>query len=1088
MPKLTCLTRVLLLVCMLLSIQFSSYSQQKTVSGKITSSADGAAVAGATVTVKGANISVASGADGVFTINVPAEKTVLVITAVGFDGQEISIQGHAAVDVALKGSANTLNEVVVTGYSSQRKKDITGSVSVVNTKEMVANPGSNVESMLQGRAAGVTVGTSGVPGAGAAVRIRGYSTFNSNEPLYIVDGARVGSIVDLNPNDIESMQVLKDGSSAAVYGAAAANGVIVITTKRGKGKPKVNYDFYYGFQQLTRKYDLLNTAEYGEYLLKLQKGIPGQTATKFNLGQYNGGLDSTDTPVIPEYILAGNKSGVQAGDPAADPSLYKLDLNDVNGAGTYLIVPANKQGTDWLGEVSQVAPIQSHSLSISGGTETGNYLLGLNYYSQDGIIKYTGYDRYSIRANTSFTVKNVLRIGENLQISYIDKHGFTNQDEGNSISMAYRMQPIVPVFDIAGNYAGTRGSNLGNASNPYANLERAYPNKDRKVGVLGSVYAEIDFLKYFTFRSVAGIDWGSSYWYYFNVPQYENAEGRGGIGQYGEGHNNGYNFNWYNTVSFHKMFGDKHDVRALVGTEMVENSSRGVDGNSTNYFSFDRNFWQISSGLATGQSANSYEYRLRKYSPLIAKVDYTFADKYLFSASFRRDGNSNTFGPNHRYGNFPSASFGWRISEENFMAGKIKWLDDLKLRVGYGKLGNDNTNDFGFITTYAFDAWSASYPVDGSNTSFQAGFRQKMVGNPNVKWEESTTLNVGFDASMFGNKLNIALDLYDKKTTDLLYDKQLDPTIYGLPDRQPTNIGDMDNKGIDLAATYRFTIARDWNFDAGLTFSKYNNKVVRIADPFFEGDRSRIDPFNRSAAGHEMSSFYGYVIDGFFTSQAEMDAIDQPQEGIGKWKYKDLSGPNGKPDGKITSDDRTWIGSPHPDFTMGFNLGVTYKNFDFASFIYLKAGGQIANYVRYWSDFNTFQGNRDRRVLYDSWTPDHQNAKLPILDGSDGYSGQQPSTYFIEPGGYLRMKNLAIGYRLPASILRRAGIDRIRLYVQAQNLFTITKYTGLDPELSTKDVGRGDYRPNKTDARNLGVDYGNFPTPRVWTFGANVTF
>lgn len=1069
--------------CILLSPQI--YAQQKTVTGTITNAKDNSPIVLATVSVKGTKVAAVTGANGEFSITVPAGKNTLVVSSVGYEEDEVSIANTSSVKLSLKERTNALNEVVVTGYSAQRKKDITGSVTVVNAKELVANPGSNVESLLQGKASGVTVGTSGVPGAGASIRIRGFTTFNQNEPLYVVDGARVGSISDLNPNDIESLQVLKDGSSAAAYGAAAANGVIIVTTKKGKGKAKVTYDAYYGTQSLTKKFDLLNTEEYGQYLLKLQQGAD-PTLTSYKLGQYNGGQLTTTTPIIPEYILAGTASGVQAGDPAADASKYKLDLNDVNGAGTYLIVKANKTGTDWLGAVTQAAPMQSHNVSVSGGSETGNYLLGLNYYNQDGIVDFTGYKRYSVRANTNFIIKNKVRVGENLQVSYIDKHGFNNQDEGNAISMAYRMQPIVPVFDIKGNFAGTRGSNLGNAENPYASLYRAQNNKDRKVGIIGSAYAEFDFLKYFTARSVIGMDYGTSYYYNFGVPSYENAEGRGGVGNFNEGQNFGYQMTWFNTLSFKKSFG-KHDVKALVGTEMVEGAGRVLDNSNNTYFSFDRNFWQINSGLSTTPAGHSYEYRYRKQSPVIAKVDYNYLDKYLLSGSFRRDGSSNAFGPNSKFGNFSSLSAGWRISEEAFLHNKFSWLNDLKLRIGYGILGNDNTKDFGFITAYKFDN-NAGYPIDGSNTGFTQGLRLFAIANPNIKWEQSATTNVGLDATMFNNKLNVVLDLYTRKTSDLLYEKQLDPILYGSVDRQPTNIGDMTNKGIDLAINYRTTLGREFKIDAGLSFSLYRNKVDNIADPFFDGNRSRIDPFNRSVQGRPMSSFFGYIIDGFFQNQAEVDASKQADKGIGKWRYKDLSGPGGKPDGFITPDDRTFMGSPHPNFTAGINLNASYKNFDIATFLYWKNGGQLINYVRYWTDFNTFQGNRDRRVLYDSWTPTHRDAKLPVLDGSDGASGQTPVSYYVEPGGYLRLKNLSIGYTLPADLIRKIGVDKLRFYLQAQNLFTVTKYTGLDPELSTQQVGKGDYRQAKSDANSLGVDYGNFPTPRIISVGLNLTF
>jgi len=1057
---------------------------QKNVTGKITGS-DGQPVVGATVSVKGTTAATKTSPTGDFEISVPAGGTTLVVTSIGFDPLEVPVGNSTSLAISLRERVSNLNEIVVTGYTAQRKKDITGAVSVINAKELTANPGSNVESLLQGKASGVTVSTSGVPGAGASIRIRGYTTFNQNEPLYVVDGARVSSISDLNPNDIETMQVLKDGSSAAAYGAAAANGVIIITTKKGKGKPKISYDGYYGVQKITKTFDLLNTEEYGQYLLKLQQGIPGQTATTFNLGQYNGGQTSTATPVIPEYILAGTASGVQAGDPAADPSKYKLDLGDVNGPGTYQIVAANKTGTDWMKEITKAAPIHSHNLSVSGGSDAGNYLFGLNYFDQDGIIRYSGYKRYSIRANTNFIIRKVIRLGENLQVSYIDKAGFNNQDEGNAISMAYRMQPIVPVYDIAGNYADTRGSNLGNASNPFANLQRSANNKDRRVGVIGSAYAEFDFLKDFTFKSVVGMDYNTNYYYYFNLPQYENSEGRTSQSSFNEGQSFNYQMTWYNTLSYRHTF-DKHDIKALLGTEMVEGKGRNVDANTNTYFSTDRNFWQVGAGLSTTPFGNTGEYSFRKYSPIIARVDYVYNEKYLLSATYRRDGSSNTFGPNNKYGNFSSASLGWRLSQESFMEG-ISWLNDLKVRVGYGILGNDNTADFGFITSYIFDKGAAGYPIDGGNTGFAQGFRHQKVANPDIKWEQSATTNVGIDATVF-NKLNIVLDLYSRKTTDLLYNKTLDYTLYGHVDAQPTNIGEMTNKGIDLGLNYRTNITRDLKLDAGVTFSLYRNKVGDIADPYFEGSRSRIDPFNRSITGRPISSFFGYIVDGFFQDQAEVDALDQGNKGIGKWRYKDISGPNGKPDGKITPEDRTFMGNPHPDFTAGFNINLTYKNFDFSTFVYWKAGGDLVNYVRYWTDFNTFQGNRDKRVLYDSWTPDHRDARLPVLDGADGASGQVPVSYYVEPGGYFRMKNLSIGYSIPSSIISKAGIERFRIYLQAQNLFTITKYTGLDPDISTQLVGRGNYRDARSDANSLGVDYGNFPTPRILSVGVNVTF
>ncbi|HUR11747.1 MAG TPA: SusC/RagA family TonB-linked outer membrane protein, partial [Flavitalea sp.] len=695
--KSTCIRLLLSGVMLLFATMAMS---QKTVSGKVTVGANKQPIFGATVAVKGTSVATQTNADGFFSIKAPSDKSVLLITFVGHEPQEIPINSRDAVEVTMKETTSTLTDVVVTGYSSQAKKDITGSVAVVNTKELIANPGSNVESLLQGRAAGVTVGTSGIPGAGSNVRIHGYSTFGNNEPLYVVDGTRVGSISDLNPGDIESMQVLKDASAASIYGSAAAGGVIIITTKKGKtGKPRVTYEAYYGRQTFTKRLDLVNTKEYGDYLFLLQKNAGQLDASgNFAHGQYAGPTGKSTSPIIPAFIYAGGgltggkSGGIAAGDAAADASKYSLNLFDVNGPGTYQIVAANPNGTDWLGAILQKAPMQNHQVTVSGGSDAANYLFGLNYFDQDGIVYTTKYKRYSVRANTSFTIKNKVKIGEFLQVNYIDRGGtnaFVNQDEGNPISFSYREQPIIPVFDIKGNYAGTRGSNLGNAANPYANLDRRKDAKDRKIGVIGSVFAEASFLRYFTLRTNLGMDYGNSSNYVFLPPVYENAEGRGGNGSFSEGQSWGYLMTWYNTLSFNKTFRDIHEIKAMVGTEVVQEQGRSVSGNTTNYFNFDRNFWQIGATLNPTPFGTSSEYRSRKYSPIIAKVDYAFRDKYLFSASFRRDGSSEAFGPTSKYGNFPAFSVGWRVSEEPFFQ-NINGINDLKIRVGYGVLGNDN--------------------------------------------------------------------------------------------------------------------------------------------------------------------------------------------------------------------------------------------------------------------------------------------------------------------------------------------------------------------------------------------------------------
>jgi TonB-linked SusC/RagA family outer membrane protein len=1091
--KLTVL-RLWVATCSFLLFSIVSFSQQTSVTGKITD-ANKQPVFGATVLVKGTTNGVTTNESGNFTIMIPSKQSVLIVSYVGFESIEVPAN-RSDFNISLTDRSSALNEVVVTGYSSQVKKSITGSVSVVNVKELVANPGSNVQNLLQGRAAGVTVGTSGIPGAGSNVRIHGYSTFGNNEPLYVVDGARVGSITELNPNDIETLQVLKDASAASIYGSAAAGGVIIITTKKGRsGRPKITYDTYYGRQTFTKRLDLMNTKEYGDYLFLLAKNA-GQlnAAGEFSHGQYAGPTGKSTVPIIPAFIYAGGgqpggkSGGIAAGDPAADPAKYKLNLFDVNGPGTYQIVAANQQGTDWLGAILQDAPMINHQITASGGSDNSNYLFGLDYFDQKGIVYTTRYQRYSIRANTSYTIKNKVRIGENMQVYFTNRSGvqaFLNQDEGNPIAFSYRMQPIVPVFDIAGNYGGARGANLGNSSNPYANLDRRKNGREKRIGVIGSVFADVDFLHYFTFRTNLGIDYGNNASFLFTGPIYENPEGRTNVAQFVEAQSYGYQMTWYNTLNFKKTFKNVHAVSALVGTEMVQNEGRNINTSASDFFSLDPNFQQTASSLSLTPFGSSTLFRSRKLSPIIAQVNYSLKDRYIFSGSFRRDGSSDAFGPKNKYGNFPAFSLGWRLSEEPFF--HVKGINDFKIRFGYGILGNDNISSLAFLNFFTI-ANDASYPINGSNTSFTPGLRHQTIANPDIKWEQTTTSTLGFDATLLNNRLSVTVDLYNRETTDLLFEKELDPSLFGgFIARQPINIGNMNNKGIDLAVSYRGTKGKDFRYDVSTTFSLYKNKVGTLADPFFEGDRTRIDPFNRSVTGKPLSSFFGYLIDGFFNDANELAALNQAGKFIGGWRYKDLSGPGGKPDGKIGPEDRTFMGSPHPDFVMGFNINLAYKGFDFATFLYLKAGGQLANYTRYWTDFNTFQGGRTRRVLYESWTPENHNALLPRITSNDATSGTLPVDYYIEPGGYLRMRNLSLGYTLPKNITDRIGIDRLRFYVQGQNLFTITKYTGLDPEISTVDAGRNTFTRRFAD-RNLGVDVGNYPTNKSIIFGLSLGF
>jgi TonB-linked SusC/RagA family outer membrane protein len=1039
------------------------------VSGRVTGD-DGQGVPGATVVVKGTTVGTATDAQGNFTLNVPDGNGTLLISFIGYKTQEVPINNRSTVNVTLASDAQALQEVVVTGYTTQEKRDIIGAVSVVEPEELLKTPAANVQQQLQGRVAGVATTGTGQPGAGAKVRVRGFGSFGANDPLYVVDGVPTFSINEINPNDIESLQVLKDASSASVYGSRAANGVVIITTKTGKsGAPKLNVASYYGTQVAPKGPELLNTQQYGEYLWRSAAGAGQAFGTTAPDGSIYGHpqFGNGTQPVIPTYILP---SGAQT----ADESVYSIDPNNFNQ-----IVRANPEGTDWWDAVFDPASIQSHQVGVTGGNENSAYAFSFNYFNQEGIAKYTEYERYTVRANTSATIANRIRIGENAQISY--NHGNVGNTGGgeSDIQHIYVMQPIVPVYDIMGNFAGSRGQGLGNSRNPVAELFRQRDNKNTNIRLFGNIFAEADIIDGLTARTSFGADYGSYYGRNFTFSTYERAENIGN-NNFAERTDNYLNWTWTNTLTFKRTFGDMHDVTALIGSEAVKNTSRGVGGSRVGLFSTDPDFRVLNSGTS-GLTNFSYG-GLETLASLFARVDYGLADKYLFNATIRRDGSSK-FGANYKYGVFPAFGVGWRISGEDFM-NSVAAISDLKLRAGWGKMGNQlpvpGANAFSLYRTAVA---GSAYDIGGTSSSATAGFDSDRIGNPNTKWEASTTTNVGLDVALWNNRLIFTLDAYNRRTNDLLVPGQAAAPA-GVANLPFINLGDIQNKGFDINLTNTGDITSDFSYDVNLTFSRYKNEVLRVGDndeAFFESYGARWQQnISRTQKGQPLGSFYGYQIDGFFNNEADMDAIEQAEERIGGWRFKDLND-----DGVINGDDRTYIGNPHPDFTAGFNFTLRYKAFDFNTFLYASVGNDIFNYSKYFTDFNTFQGNRSVRVLNESWTPENMNATLPALDITDFFSNSVTHDYYVEDGTFLRARTMQLGYNLPAAFTGKVGIGSARIYLQAQNLFTITDYQGIDPDLGFINQGGN----AATADLNIGIDPGGYvPNPKQYLIGVNFGF
>jgi TonB-linked SusC/RagA family outer membrane protein len=1062
----------------LLLLGLVASAQTRTIKGQVVSATDGKAVAGATISVNGQKVSAIASEDGTFTVNASGNVT-LTVKSVGFANQTVSVAGtQSSIKVSLTEESSQLNEIVVTGYSSQKRKEITGSVSVVSVKDMKAVPSGTAEQMLQGQASGVTIIGSGSPGEGSTVFIRGITSFGNATPLVIVDGVQsapgdLGSFRNLSANDIESVQVLKDGQ-AAIYGARGAAGVIIVTTKRGKGKPTITYESYTGIQvprtgNVWNKLDPQGMAD----LAFLAAKNSGQVDAAGNVssGQYGTGK----VAVLPDFIKAGSYSGVGASSGAAALAATNLALynNDYAKGPIHLIVPANKKGTDWWDELFDPAPMSSHSITASGGQDKSSYLFSLNYFDQKGTLLNTYLKRYSMRANTSWNIKDNIRIGENLQFFYRDNPRIGNNERGNAVNNTAWEQPIIPVYDAGGGFGGTAGSNLGNSSNPVANQVRSKDNKNFNWQLQGNVFAEVDFAKNFTARTVFGGNLDNYYGFYHNYRNYENAENpaSNGYGEY-SGYNNNWNFT--NTLSYANTFKQDHNIKLMAGYEALKVQGRQVGGSRVNYFSDDLNYLSLNTGSPIGQNNYSNLYKTTTNS-ILAKVDYAFRDKYLVGLNGRRDGSS-VFGPNTKFGNFWSASAAWVISNEDFFK-NVKFVNTLKLRGSYGLQGSiANVGQLNQYTLYGGGGGSSYYDLFGTSNTTVMGFYATNLGNLSTGWEKSKTLDFGFEATVLDNKLDISFDWYKKTIEGLLFQDQA-PAVVGVGSSLPqVNIGDMQNTGIDLSLNYRGKVNNDLSYTVGANLGVYKNEIINIPGSagFFETAYTHSSgPQIRNAIGQPVSAFFGYKIAGIFQSAAEVASYAKMVDAApGRFKYEDIN-----KDGKISDDDRTFFGNPNPDFTLGINLNVAYKRFDISTNLYGSFGNEILNETRYFQDFlPSFQNSKSIPLLTESWLPTRPSTKWPIVENNSYFSTNGViNDFYVEDGTYMRVKQLSLGYTIDPATLKRYGIDKARVFVQGANLFTITNYSGLDPEVAGS-------------TSSFGVDKGNYPPMKTFNVGISLTF
>ena len=1039
---------------------------QRRITGKVTSN-DTTAVAGASIQVVGASAGTFTLNDGTFAITLPAGRNKIVVSYVGFKNKELAVGSSNTLDILMEEDIAGLSEAIVTGYTSQQRKDIVGAVSTVSGAKLATVQTGNAEQQLQGRVPGLTVITSGQPGTTSQVRIRGFSSFSNNEPLYVVDGIPTTNIDFLNANDIDVTTVLKDAASASIYGARAASGVIIITTKHGKvnGKLNVNYDLSYGYTFPGKGLDLLTPQQQADWTWSALKATPGQTVTH---PQYGSGA----TAVLPDYLKVGGEYGLSnlaATDPRLSTALY--NTNFAKGP-IYQVIRANKSGTDWYDALTDPQPIINHTLSMNGGNDFAKYYAGISYYDEKGVVINTRLKRYSLRFNSEYKVKDFLRFGENFQFTFRENPniGFFPSSE-NPILFALTINPLIPVYDEGGGFAGTTASGFSNSTNPVATRILSKQNKGYSSSIYGNLYAEVDFLKHFTARTSFGGDFSTFQNRSITYATYWNSENTGN-NTFGEQAGNGGNWTWTNTLRYNQEFGD-HSIKALAGIEAVATSYfRALGGTGLNPFSLSPTYLTLSNTDPIGRALNSGGNPLRKLYSQFGKVDYSYNDKYLLTALIRRDGSS-IFGENDKYGVYPAVSAGWRITQEDFMK-PVSWITELKIRGGWGTMGNERpVTSINRFNTIGGAPGSTAYDISGANTTTTPGIAFTGIGNPNTKWETTQTVNVGIDGTFFHNKLDVIFDWYTRNTTDLLFNQDL-PATLGTAAAPFVNIGSMKNTGIDMMLTYKGKVGA-FRFEADAIITTYKNKITKVSDIASYFDRSfsgRIGGGNvRNAVGQPVSSFFGYQVIGLFQDSAEVSkAPVQSGAGAGRFRYEDVNH-----DGKITADDRTFIGNPNPDFTYGFNARLFFKNFDLEALFYGVQGGKVLNFTKYYTDFYpTFAGiGKSTRVL-DSWTPTHTNTTIPRFENvSNSSTNGDVNSYYVENGSYLRLRSVKLGYNLPAAFLGKASFDRCRVFVQATNLFTSSKYTGTDPAVSGVDT-------------NFGVDVGNYPVNKQILFGIGI--
>lgn len=1008
----------------------------KKITGKVTAES-GEPLAGVTVQVKGFTGATTTAENGSFSITLQGNETTLVFSYVGYIKQEVSVKNKSVLDVILLPEKNELSQVVVIGYGAVKKSDLTGSVVSIKSEDLKAIPATSFDQALQGRAAGVQVTQlSGKPGAETSIRIRGTTSINAgNEPLYVIDGMlissdgsdmntgvtlgpRIGPLAAINPNDIESIEILKDASATAIYGSRGANGVVIITTKRGRaGQGTVTLDSYYGIQEIANKLDVLNAEEFANFVNEAK-------------------LNANQTPI---YVNPKNLG----------------------------------EGTDWQDAVLRNAPMANYQLSFSGGDDKTKYSITGSYFAQDGIILNSDFKRYSFRSNLDREVSKRLTVGTSITYARVTSNGvLTNAGTivPGVVTDALLFNPVLPIYDstVAGGYTyeNDRGKLLGN---PVAEAEK-YNSYTVSSRVLGNVYAKYKLMEGLELRTSFGIDAFSSKEnsyapYYLKRAQASKGEAAIGTVQ---------GMTWLNenTLSYTKQFKNEHSINAVAGFTVQQFQNESLFAYAFDFPDDRTGYHSIAAGLNPQKPFNGEsQWSLVSF---LGRINYTIKDKYLFTLTGRSDGSSK-FSEGNKYGYFPSGAFAWRVSKENFMK-DIHEISDLKFRASYGIIGNQA------IPPYQSLALVGPYGEGVFNSELGSevytGREPLSYVNKNLKWESTKQLDIGIDLAMFNNRLTFTGDYYVKKTFDLLLSTPI-PTTSGFTSTL-LNIGNIVNRGFDLdLRSVNTTGLLRWNTSVNVSINK--NELTNLntnTDILLPGGIILRE-------GLSIGTFYGYIFDGIFQSDAE--AASSPvligQEPTspnpasvakaGDRKYRDMNA-----DGVINANDRTIIGSAQPKFTWGVNNTLSFKNIDFSFFFQGSQGNKIANLNAL--DLLNFTGQNNvlAEAALNRWTPENPGNQYPRALSSGSLDVGVFSSNIVEDASYVRLKNVTLGYRMPVALLKKAGIQSLRIYAGATNLWTLTDYTGYDPEANT-------YGQSTT---LIGIDQGGYPQTKTYTIGINVGF